>query len=252
MAVVIQAGHVNIGSNCNEGLRGETGAPGEAAYVSQIAAIVAGAIQAHGPVCIVADANFNCTQDVSRDYECVVALHCDGRDSSGFAVGVGDPSKDGAADLSAKLKADLRSRYAAATHLTDLDNLGNDPNVTEYYLFGVLSKATPFALIELGAIGNAEGQPGPDTDYLLSHTHDVADGIVEGVLNFLQINVPASAPAPAAPAPEPSPTPAPAAGGSPATNPLPQLTEQLRTLLGSVQQVASNLQTLLDMLEKDG
>ena len=243
MAVVVQAGHVNIEQNCAEALRGETGAPGEREYVAGIAATVAGAIQAHGPVCIVADANFNCTQDVHTDYQAVVALHCDGRSTSGFAVGVGDPTKDGAAAASAKLCSALRSAYASATKLKDIDDLTSDVNVTEYYLFNELSQATPFALIELGAIAAADGSPGPDRDYLLSHQQQVAEGVVNGLLAFLGLSQAGSSvtvePAPA----EPSNAPAPIA------NP-PQPSSTKGDLRAAATQIAAEAQTLLNLINE--
>jgi hypothetical protein len=184
--IIIQAGHVNIGQNCDWGLRGETGAPGEVEYTPRIAAIVCGALQAHGLVAQAADANANCNSQLTkRDHTAVVALHCDGRSSSGFAVGVGDPNHDGAADASEHLRQSLRSAYATATALPDIDDLGHDPNVLEYYLFNDLTPATPFALIEMGAISDANGNFGPDAQFLHDHEHEVASGIVDGILSFL-------------------------------------------------------------------
>lgn len=187
MTVLIQAGHQNIEQNCNWGLRGQTGANGERAYVSEIAAIVCGALAANGVAVQGIDANANCNGQITgRDWEAVVALHCDGRSASGFAVGVGNPTTDGAKEASASLAAALRSAYATATALNDLSSeYVNDENITEYYLFNALSQATPFALVELGAIAGTSGGFGPDQLYLAMHQHDVASGIVNGVLQFL-------------------------------------------------------------------
>lgn len=198
MTVLIQAGHQNIASNCDWGLRGETGAPGEVEYVSQVAAIVCGALAANGVSVQGVDANANCNGQVTgRDYAAVVALHCDGRDTSGFAVGVGNPTEDGAAEASQKLETSLRSAYAAANpSLPDLSaEFVNDPNISEYYLFTVLTPATPFALIELGAIAALDGSGGPDKLYLTSEQHNVANGVVRGVLAFLGLDPTPSAPA---------------------------------------------------------
>lgn len=255
MAIVIQAGHVHIEQNCNEGLRGETGAPGEREYVGGIAAQVAGGLQAHGQICIVADANFNCTNDAAQNtYQAVVALHCDGRSTSGFAVGVGNPTQDGAAAESEHLRASLRSAYAAATALPDLDNLGNNPNVTDYYLFDVLTPATPFALIELGAIANAEGSPGSDRDYLLSHTNQVAEGIANGIMDFLGISqtpaepagsgsVPESVPVnPPASPPAPAPTDStPSSPSSPAPIPGSLAMDKLRAIISELSALLAEL-----------
>jgi hypothetical protein len=79
----------------------------------------------------------------------------------------------------------LRSAYAAATGLPDVNDLLDNPNVTEYYLFNSLTQATPFALIEMGAISAPDGSFGSDFQWLQDHKADVASGIVDGVVAFL-------------------------------------------------------------------
>lgn len=184
--VVIQAGHQNIEQNCDWGLRGQTGAPGERQYVSELAAVVCGALAAHGITATGADANFNCVGAAHNDHLAVVALHCDGRDRSGFAVGTGDPANDGAKDASANLRAALRTTITAETGLADLSpDFESDVNITQYYLFNALTPATPFVLIELGAIADARGNFGPDYQFLHSHKDAIAGAVVNGVLSFL-------------------------------------------------------------------
>ena len=225
-SIRIQAGHVNIENNCDWGLRGETGAPGEREYTSEIAGMVAGALEAHGHDVAVWDANANCNGNlVGRDYDAVIALHCDGRDQSGFAVGVGNPNEDGAATASEHLRESLRSAYSASTSLPDIDDLGSDTNVLEYYLFRVLTPATPFVLIEMGAIASAEGGPGPDENYLYSNASNVASGIVNGVLAFVpEITTPEPEPTPeTTPTPEPTPQPSPEVTPPPLVGPPPAL-----------------------------
>lgn len=202
MAVLIQAGHVNIEQNDDWGLRGQTGAPGEREYTARVAGIVAGALKGNGVDCIVADANANTDGQVTRtDWDAAVALHCDARSRSGFAVGVGNPKEDGDAADSARLKQCLELAYASATGLTDVDDLGENPNVSEYYLFNSLTPKTPFALIEMGAISDPTGGHGPDDLYLTMHAEQVADGIVNGVLDFLHADIAADTqgPPPSAP-----------------------------------------------------
>lgn len=189
MAVLIQAGHVNIENNDDWGLRGQTGAPGEREFTARVAGIVAGALRANGVDCVVADANANNDGQVTgRDWDAAVALHCDARSRSGYAVGVGNPAEDGAAAESFRLKQCLELAYGRVTGLADVNDLGENPNVTEYYLFNSLSEATPFVLIEMGAISDPTGGHGPDDLFLTSHTDKAADGIVEGVLDFLNVD----------------------------------------------------------------
>lgn len=185
MNVLIQAGHVGIADNCDHGLRDQTGAPGEADYNARVAAAVAGGLEANGFVVVVGDANANCDPKITNtDWFAAVALHCDGRDASGFCCNTGNPEQDGAAQASANLADALRQVYGGLG-LPDLSPaFANDENITEYYLFNSLTPGTPFVLLEMGAIADAAGGDGPDKLYLESHVDAVAGAIVAGVQQF--------------------------------------------------------------------
>lgn len=186
--VIIQAGHINIKDNCNAGLRGETGAThgnnstAEQEINNYVANRVAALLMNAGVGAQTADANFNCVPSVGNDYAAVIALHCQSNppNETGWDVGTGDPAKDGAAKESDTLKQRISEQYEAATGLTRREWCQDNPNVQDYYLFNSLSKATPFALIEMC---------NTDVDWDWAHTKDHQDrmayGVANGVLAFL-------------------------------------------------------------------
>lgn len=182
--VIVQAGHVGIESNCSADLRAGTGAPGERDWTPTIAQLVVNKLAAARIPARMVDANFNCAGDVGQDFAAVVAVHYQANlpTPSGYVVGEGDPAQDGAAAASARLASAIKTAYAASTGLAERPGWIN-PNITHYYLFEALSKATPFALIECGV-----GAPGaPDHDFL--HSPDgmdrVSSGIARGIIAFV-------------------------------------------------------------------
>ena len=186
--VVIQAGHVNIASNIDAGLRGETGAThaGNALAEQEITSYVARRsvqlLMDAGVGAEYADANYNGAPGVSLDHNAVVAIHAQSNppDQSGWDVGVGDPTQDGAAAASHSLFDALAANYEAATGLPRQSWCQGNPNVQDYYLFRALTRATPFALIELC---------NTDVDWDWAHSGDHLDrmayGVANGVLGFL-------------------------------------------------------------------
>ena len=180
MTVIVQAGHLNIQQNCNQALRGETGAPGEVEINTAVAKVLVQTLMDHGVTAQLVDANFNCSPQVTQYYDAVVALHCqsDPPAESGWDIGVGDPQKDGAAAQSAKLAQDIADWYEAATGLTRQTWCQNNPNVQDYYVFNALSGPTPFALIEMC---NAT----LDNQWAWEHIQRMADGIANGILSFV-------------------------------------------------------------------
>ena len=197
MTVLIQAGHQNIQSNCDVSLRPGTGAPGEVEWTPGITAGIVNGLRTAGVDARAVDANFNCDPAHTADYAAVVAVHYQANlpTASGFFVGAGDPSEDGAAAQSAGLAAAIRASYATETGLAFAPSW-NNLNITHYYLFEALSKATPFALIECGV-----GAPGaPDHDFLSGTDGQlkVIDGITVGILAYLGIH-----PVPSPPPPPP-------------------------------------------------
>ena len=182
--IVLQAGHANIQDNCSPDMRSGTGAPGEKDWTPTIATAVRAILLDHGVAAAVVDANFNCRPDVAQDWEAVVSIHYQANlpTPSGFFVGAGDPTEDGARDKSAALAQAIFSQYQRITGLPWRPSW-NNVNVTHYYLFEKLSSATPFCLIECGV-----GAPGaPDHDFLWSSDgiNKVAGGIAAGILTYL-------------------------------------------------------------------
>jgi len=191
--VIIQAGHQNIGSNCEADLQSGTGAPGEFSWTPQIADQVVALLKAAGVDARHVDANFNCDPAVKQDYDAVVAIHyqSDPPAESGFWCGVGSPSADGAAHASWELQQAVIKAYGAATGLQLRPNW-DSINITGYYLFNTLSGPTPFCLIECGT-----GAPAaPDHELLWSHMDEVAHGIAQGVADYLGVALPLSTPPP--------------------------------------------------------
>jgi hypothetical protein len=201
--VILQAGHVNIETNCDHALRAETGAShagdgnAERTLNQAVATRAAGLLMDAGVGTQVVDANYNCDDGRLASHPCVLALHAQSNPpaESGWDVGVGDPSRDGAAAESARLMQNVAAWYEAATGLERRSWCQNNPNVQEYYLFNVLPAATPFALIEMC---------NTDLDWDWVHTDDHLDrmayGVANAVLGFLgrpTLTIPADARPPA-------------------------------------------------------
>jgi N-acetylmuramoyl-L-alanine amidase len=205
LVVIVQAGHQNIATNCSPDMRSGTGAPGERDWTPAVAVEIVRVLVGQGVQARAVDANFNCdAAAVGQDYEAVVSVHYQANlpTASGFYVGAGDPVEDGARARSGALAQAMFAQYQQATGLPWRPSW-NNVNITHYYLFEALSKATPFVLIECGV-----GAPGaPDHDFL--HSADgqakVVRGIANGVLVYL--GKPVVAPSPV-PGPPPSPAPA--------------------------------------------
>lgn len=180
--VIVQAGHENAQNNCLEGLRGSTGAPREIEWTPGIAQCVVDNLKGRGIAARKVDATFNCAPEAKIDYPVVVAVHYQSTppDESGYFVGVGDPNKDGVAAKSQALADAIRQTYGDTTGRPWRPNW-NSENITGYYLFNALTKATPFALIECGT-GN-----GPDKDFLWSDDgkQKVCGSIADGIARFL-------------------------------------------------------------------
>src|SRR5262249_33543356 len=92
--VILQAGHLNIAGNCEQDLRGGTGAPDEVKWTPQIVDRVVARLRGAGVDARAVDANFNCDPAVKEDYLAVVAVHyqSDPPHESGFWCGVGNPN----------------------------------------------------------------------------------------------------------------------------------------------------------------
>jgi N-acetylmuramoyl-L-alanine amidase len=129
---------------------------------------------------------------VPADYtaDAFVAIHADASTSgapSGYKLARSRFSPIPLTD-DALLKA-LTASYGAATGLRLDDNITR--NMTGYYAFNsrrrvyAVSKGTPAVIIETGYLTNAG-----DRAYLLAHKDTVANGIAQGVINFLNTRPP--------------------------------------------------------------
>lgn len=183
---VIQAGHQNCQSNCEDWARTGTGAPGEIDWTPRITGAVVALLKGRGIDAITADANWNCDARRVEKYDGFVAIHYQANlpTASGFFVGAQDPTVDGVAHYSGLLVAKLAWRYGHDTGLIWRPGW-NNPNITDYYCFRDNNAQTPGALIECGV-----GAPGaPDHDFLWSDAgqHKVANSIADGITDYMSL-----------------------------------------------------------------
>lgn len=128
--------------------------------------------------------------DSLRGYraQALISIHADSclPDFTGFKV-VG--RSQSAAAASSRLAGHLTQYYAAASGLPFHENTITR-DMTEYHVFYKISPHTPAAIIELGFMGG-------DRVLLTAHQSSLAQGIAEGLLEFLAEEAPQS-PTPAA------------------------------------------------------
>lgn len=165
--IVIQAGHLNIASNCEWGLRPDTGLEGEADQTTWFAQQLSSRLMARELPVMVADANFNCLDAAALDYQAVIALHCD----DPVAAGVGHPEVDGVGAVSSALAAALAKRLGAVTGGSVDAQAGQ---ATDHYLVRKLSASTPFVLVQLG-----------DVEAVLARAEELVQAVYVGVLDWL-------------------------------------------------------------------
>jgi N-acetylmuramoyl-L-alanine amidase len=80
-------------------------------------------------------------------------------------------------ERSARLTACLRSRYGTATGLP-VHSMSVTPDMTSYHAFGEIDENTTAAIIEIGFLNL-------DREYLTNNTDQVTEGIVKGILCYL-------------------------------------------------------------------
>jgi len=210
--VAIQAGHLNIASNCSADMCSGTGAPGEVAWTPVIRNKVAAILKAHNLGVVLLDANANCLP-THPTYDLTLCIHYQSNTGhSGFGVFVPDASVDRDSARSVALAKVIAKTYAARTNLTNYSSprLGfgpvtwENPNTLYYYLWKYQNG--PLALIECG-----EGAVGaPDHTLLWTKQDVIASAIAEGIcLAFGKTFVVPPVPSPIPPAPLPVPFPAP-------------------------------------------
>jgi N-acetylmuramoyl-L-alanine amidase len=188
----IQAGHWMSDQLPDQlaSLRGQTGGSGggvrEVDFTLDMARLVTKLLQDAGYEVDLLPAT------VPADYtaDAFVAIHADASTSgapSGYKLARSRFSPIPLTD-DALLKA-LTASYGAATGLRLDDNITR--NMTGYYAFNsrrrvyAVSKGTPAVIIETGYLTNAG-----DRTYLLAHKDTVANGIAQGVINFLNTRPP--------------------------------------------------------------
>jgi len=119
----------------------------------------------------------------------LLSIHSDTCDvlndqATGFKVAASSYSAD--ANLAARLTACLYDRYTLATGLA-YHSGSITFNMTDYHAFSVIDTATPAAIIETGFLNL-------DRSLLVDHPDTVADGLVAGILCF--VNNESAQPAP--------------------------------------------------------
>jgi N-acetylmuramoyl-L-alanine amidase len=110
----------------------------------------------------------------------LLSIHADTCDviddqATGFKVAASTHSRD--RNLASRLTACLEDRYSGITGL-HLHPGSVTVNMTDYHAFSVIDPATTAAIIETGFLNL-------DRDILVNHPDEVADGIVSGLLCFV-------------------------------------------------------------------
>jgi N-acetylmuramoyl-L-alanine amidase len=80
-------------------------------------------------------------------------------------------------EKSARLTSCLRHRYNQATGMA-VHSQSVTPDMTSYHAFGEIDENTTAAIIEIGFLNL-------DREYLVNHTDEIATGIVNGILCYL-------------------------------------------------------------------
>jgi GDSL-like Lipase/Acylhydrolase family len=206
--VLIQAGHENISQNCRDKLSGSQalGATNEAQWTADVAERVVNKLARDDYNAFHVDANFNCSPLAARHYDAAVSIHYRGLGelgplgpgmagplNRGYFVSAVSPEFDEAASESQRLVQNINDAYAAAGIISPAPPGTPLGNVPQYYLKNndlldnpdkcgfVLSRTTPFALLEAGV-----GAPdGADYDAIWSRQDEIAESIVQGIELFL-------------------------------------------------------------------
>jgi N-acetylmuramoyl-L-alanine amidase len=110
----------------------------------------------------------------------LLSIHADTCDviddqATGFKVAASSYSRD--QNLASRLMACLEDRYASVTGL-HLHSGSVTINMTEYHAFSAIDPGTTAAIIETGFLNL-------DRDLLVNHPDKVADGIVSGIICFV-------------------------------------------------------------------
>lgn len=183
MKICLQAGHLNIKTNCDTALRGSTGAGGEVQINEAVRNATADILTKRGVEVKKVDANFNCdSTSYDEDYDLFLAIHCDmdyaGDNGSGFCD-FPEPSKDGATERSQALAKAIESSFFPEVGINIKSK--SNANTRYYYMWNALSLNTPCVLIEMGQVKDAHDGP------ILQDTSKVSNALANAILKALGI-----------------------------------------------------------------
>jgi len=204
--ICLQAGHQNARNNCDPGLQGSTGAPGEAEFTVRIrdrlSQILLSKKNTDGSSAFqiqLVDANFNCDPNAdAKDYALFLAIHYDAyiNGSIGGFADYPEPNTDQATAQSQTITKVINDTYFKETGIAYVNR--SNANTRYYYMWKFLSAKTPCSLIECGTGQN------PHDKVILNDTDRVCNAIARAICKAF--NVPFDAPTPTPPTPPTPPT----------------------------------------------
>jgi len=200
--ICLQAGHQNIKNNCDPGLRGSTGAPGEVEMTvrvrDRLGQILLSKKNPDGSDAFMVqlvDACFNCDPNAGKtDFAFFLAIHgeADVHGKDGGMISAPDPSYDDVNPESRRIADAIRSEYFKNAGIVERPEWVS-VNMTKYYMWRALSSKTPCALLECGVVQNAHDK------VILADTDRVANAIARGICKAFNVSFDA-------PVPKPEPT----------------------------------------------
>ena len=180
--IVLQAGHINIQNNIDLNLRKSTGAPGEQEFTNRITNRLAEILRSKSFTVITVDANFNSDTGNQQDYDLFLAIHYDADvyGTGGGFFDVPEPSTDGAALESKRIKEAIESEYFNHSGIVNMPQRRN-VNTRFYYMWSALSLKTPCVIIECGV-----GKDAHDA-VILADTDRICNAIARGICKAFDI-----------------------------------------------------------------
>ena len=234
--IVLQAGHVRAKFNSIPELRKSTGAPGEQELTQRITDRVAYNLRQRRFEVKQTDSCANSDKDIiaPHDWDLFLAIHGEAdMAGQGGTIATADPSVDGAATESFRIKEAIRSEYFKHSEIDDKNY--SSANIGYYYMWKVLSDKTPCVLIELGQVEDAHDK------VLLADTDRIANALTRGICKAFDV---AYEPLESSP-PVPEPPKPPEAAPGPVANPSETTSEKAEVL---VDNICDNLRELIRLL----
>jgi hypothetical protein len=185
LKVCIQAGHLNIKTNCDVALRSGTGAGGEVEVNMAVRDALAPLLETKGIQVQRVDANFNCDPtSLDTDWNLFLALHCDmdypGDMGSGFCD-FPEPSTDSATLESQRIAKEIQSSFFSTVGIAIKSR--SNANTRYYYMWNSVSAKTPCVLIEMGQVKD------PHDSIILHDTQKVANALANAIFTALGIDI---------------------------------------------------------------